>query len=97
MVHQCQLLGVQGVVQTSWELRKEVCNTLKCVPNRFRWVNIHFNGNWDEYRTFIALHQQNKEWTDDIGVMVAATALYLGKTMFTFNYLEFLDQNIFRT
>ena len=76
---QCQLQGVEGVPLTPWELRQEVCTALRYLPNRFKWIELFFNGNFDSYSRFIAKHSQPKRWTDSTGIMVAATALFLGK------------------
>ena len=38
-----------------------------------------FNGSFDSYSQHIANHSQQNEWTDDEGIIVAATALYLGE------------------
>ena len=91
---QCKLLGIQGVAKTPWELRREVCNTLRYVPHRFRWVqNLEvFDGNFELYEAFIAKHQMNREWTDITGVMVAATALYLGTNIESLRISNFEKQ-----
>ena len=47
-----------------------------------------FDGSFDNYSDFIAKHQKSKEWTDNAGIMVAATALYLGKKMWNLLFLN---------
>ena len=76
---QCRIRGIQGVPLTPWELRQEVCCALRYLPNRFKWVDMLFNGSFDSYSQHIANHSQQNEWTDDEGIIVAATALYLGE------------------
>ena len=81
MADQVRVAGVQGVAKTPWDLRDEVCNALKYLPNRFYWVETKFGGSFDRYFAFIEHHRRSTVWTDDMGIMCQATALYLGNNM----------------
>ena len=88
---QLVLHNVQGVVKTPWELRQEVCTALRYLPDRFGWISIIFDGSFERYSAFIAQHQRSTEWTDVTGIMVGATALYLGKNVNLQFYLLLLN------
>merc|ERR1719348_1476285 len=58
-------------------LRREVCRAIPHLPQKLckHWTSLL--GGEDEMRRFLALHATEGEWTDDMGIMVAATATFI--------------------
>ena len=61
------------------QLRLEVCRSLRRLPQTSTWVEHCFNNNKKRFSNFLARHRRVGTWTDNMGIMCQATAIYLGK------------------
>ena len=61
------------------QLRLEVCRSLRHLPQASTWVENLFSNSKKKFSKFIARHRRPGTWTDNLGIMCQATALYLGK------------------
>ena len=61
------------------QLRLEVCRSLRHLPQSSSWVETFFSSSQKRFSKFIARHRRAGTWTDNLGIMCQATAIYLGK------------------
>ena len=68
------------------QLRLEVCRSLRNLPQTSSWVENLFSNSKKKFSKFIARHRRPGTWTDNLGIMCQATALYLGKVSHRHKY-----------
>ena len=61
------------------ELRREVCQALRHLPQADTWRENFFSNSRKKFSLFIKRHSKSGTWTDNLGILCQATALYLGK------------------
>ena len=79
MVICCRLLGLRAPTDHNL-LRKMVVDTLGSHNNRMDWAQAVFRGKLAKYNNFVKEQKVPGTWTDEAGIIVAATADYLGVT-----------------
>ena len=72
-----QLLGLKAPSDPAM-LRKMVVATLPTHPNKVDWALAAFNGKLRKYNQFVKSQTMDGTWTDKDGILVVATADYLG-------------------
>ena len=76
---QVVLHQIPGRPEDHQQLRLEVCRSLRHLPQTSTWVENFFSNSKKRFSKFIARHRRSGTWTDNLGIMCQATALYLGK------------------
>jgi len=62
------------------DLRRAVCEAIPKLPQAKEWVQNLF-GNEDTFTEFLDEHRVSGIWTDSLGIMCQATALYVGRNI----------------
>ena len=76
---QVVLHEIAGKPEDHVELRREVCQYLRYLPQAATWVENFFSNSKKKFSRFISRHRRPGTWTDNFGIICQATALYLGK------------------
>ena len=68
---------------THHDVRSSVCDFL--TGNNFilkeSWINEYFDGNKNRFQCFVSEHRGENVWTDDLGVMTNATAMWMRRVL----------------
>ena len=59
-------------------LRRAVVDSLLTLPQAQSWIQNFFGNSKKNFCKFLARHRKLGTWTDNLGIMCQATALYLG-------------------
>ena len=71
-----ELYNIPLVPRQHGELRRRICDALKHLPlNGLLLLGDRV------VKNFVAKHRRNGQWTDDLGIMCQATALYLERNI----------------
>ena len=76
---QIRLLEIPNKPANTDSLRKAICDVLPSLNQAKDWISLL--GGLSEFKKFLTHHKKNRTWTDDMGVMCQATALYLGRNI----------------
>ena len=86
-VLQVVLHNIPDIPREHGSLRKAVVDSLMTLPQTPIWIENFFGNSKKNFRKFMARHRKLGTWTDNLGIMCQATALYLGDTYFYYNRL----------
>ena len=79
------MYDIPGVPRCPFQLRKEICQSLRYLPIRWEWIEGIFNNDHEAFDRFVEEHSrttgQTLPWTDPMGLITSATAYYLGKIL----------------
>ena len=73
-----ELFDIADMPRDHGDLRREVCDSLMELPQTPVWIQNFFNNSKKNFRKFIGRHRRMGTWTDNLGIMCQATALFLG-------------------
>ena len=62
-------------------LRSAVCDAMVSFPEAEEWTEDLFGGSWAAFLDFVAANSRPTTWTDNSGIMVQATAIYLERNI----------------
>ena len=75
--------GVQhGITGKPWDhlgMRATVCDAMVSMSEAEEWSENHFGGSWRSFLEFVSANSLPGTWTDEAGIMVQATAIFLGR------------------
>ena len=77
-VFQVILHDIPDIPRDHGSLRKAVANSLMTLPQTPEWIENFFENSKKNFQKFMARHRRLGTWTDNLGIMCQATALYLG-------------------
>ena len=79
-VFQVILHDIPDIPRDHGSLRKAVANSLMTLPQTPEWIENFFENSKKNFLKFMARHRRLGTWTDNLGIMCQATALYLGNS-----------------
>ena len=77
-VFQVILHDIPDIPRDHGSLRRAVVNSLMTLPQTPEWIENFFENSKKNFQKFMARHRRLGTWTDNLGIMCQATALYLG-------------------
>ena len=71
--------GITGKLRDHLGMRAAVCDAMVSMSEAEEWSENHFGGSWWSYLQFVTANSLPGTWTDEAGIMVQATAIFLGR------------------
>ena len=73
-----ELFDIADKPRDHGDLRREVCDSIMDLPQTPVWIQKFFNNSVEIFRKFVERHRRMGIWTDNLGIMCQATALFIG-------------------
>ena len=73
-----ELFDIADKPRDQGDLRREVCDSIMDLPQTPVWIQNFFNNSKEIFRKYVERNRRMGKWTDDLGIMCQATALFLG-------------------